>query len=373
MGESESVFQIGASIVTIISRYITREFLKLFSLVLLSFLSIYLIVDFFERIRMFLSNQATVGQMASYFLYTLPMIVAQAIPVSVLLATLLTFGMFSKNHELVAMKASGISMYRASVPVLSIAVVACLLVFILNEFVTPYTNQMARQIKLVEILKQKKTGVFKQNRVWFRAKNSIYSFTIFDPEKNTLKGISIHYFDPGFALTKRIDSRSADWKGDHWEFFDVLVTQFPEGRFPSIERFDSMIIDIPEEPSDFQVAQKSADEMGYLELRGYIRKIKEEGYDVTRYEADLHGKIAFTLVSIFVVMVGIAFSMRPERSGGVAQGVAAGLVIGFSYWLLFALCISLGRSGTLTPMLSAWLPNLIFGSISAYLFKGIQT
>jgi len=359
--------------VTIISRYITREFLVLFSLVLLSFLSIYLIVDFFERIRMFLSNHATIGQMASYFLYTLPMVVAQAVPVSVLLATLLTFGMFSKNHELVALKASGISMYRAAVPVLSMAAVACVLVFFLNEFVTPYTNQMARQIKLVEIQKQKKTGVFKQNQVWFRAKNSIYSFTIFDPEKNTLQGISINYFNSDFTLTKRIDARSASWAGDHWTFSDVLVTRFPEGQPPVIEKIDSMVADIPEEPSDFQVVQKSADEMGYVELQRYIQKIREEGYDVTRYETDLHGKIAFTLVSIFVVMIGIAFSMRPERSGGVAQGITAGLIIGFSYWILFALCISLGRSGTLAPMLSAWLPNLIFGSVSAYLFKSIHT
>ncbi|HOD34485.1 MAG TPA: LPS export ABC transporter permease LptG [Syntrophales bacterium] len=358
---------------TIISRYITREFLVLFSLVLLSFLSIYLIVDFFERIRMFLSNHATIGQMASYFLYTLPMVVAQAVPVSVLLATLLTFGMFSKNHELVALKASGISMYRAAVPVLSMAAVACVLVFFLNEFVTPYTNQMARQIKLVEIQKQKKTGVFKQNQVWFRAKNSIYSFTIFDPEKNTLQGISINYFNSDFTLTKRIDARSASWAGDHWTFSDVLVTRFPEGQPPVIEKIDSMVADIPEEPSDFQVVQKSADEMGYVELQRYIQKIREEGYDVTRYETDLHGKIAFTLVSIFVVMIGIAFSMRPERSGGVAQGITAGLIIGFSYWILFALCISLGRSGTLAPMLSAWLPNLIFGSVSAYLFKSIHT
>jgi len=359
--------------VTIISRYITREFLVLFSLVLLSFLSIYLIVDFFERIRMFLSNHATIGQMASYFLYTLPMVVAQAVPVSVLLATLLTFGMFSKNHELVALKASGISMYRAAVPVLSMAAVACVLVFFLNEFVTPYTNQMARQIKLVEIQKQKKTGVFKQNQVWFRAKNSIYSFTIFDPEKNTLQGISINYFNSDFTLTKRIDARSASWAGDHWTFSDVLVTRFPEGQPPVIEKIDSMVADIPEEPSDFQVVQKSADEMGYVELQRYIQKIREEGYDVTRYETDLHGKIAFTLVNIFVVMIGIAFSMRPERSGGVAQGITAGLIIGFSYWILFALCISLGRSGTLAPMLSAWLPNLIFGSVSAYLFKSIHT
>ncbi|HRT61342.1 MAG TPA: LPS export ABC transporter permease LptG [Syntrophales bacterium] len=358
---------------TIVRRYITREFLKLFGLVLLSFLSIYLIVDFFERIRMFLSNQASIGQMASYFLYTLPMIAAQAVPVSVLLATLLTFGMLSRNHELVALKAGGISMHRASLPILYLAAAACLLVFFLNEFVTPHTNQRARHIKLVEIQKQKKTGVFKKNQVWFRAKNSIYNFTIFDPEKNTLQGISIHYFDPDFNLIKRIDARSAAWVDDHWVFSDVLVTRFPAGSVPTFERFDTMAIDIPEKPSDFQVVQKSADEMGYLELRGYIRKIQEEGYDVTRYEADLQGKIAFSLVSVFVVMVGIAFSMRPERSGGVAQGIGIGLIIGFSYWILFAFCLSLGRSGTLPPMLAAWTPNLLFGSLSAYLFKGIHT
>ena len=358
---------------TILDRYITREWVKIFLLVLLSFIAIYVIVDFFERLRMFISNSATVGQMLSYLLYTLPMVVSQAVPAAALLATLLTFGMFSKNNELTALKANGISLYRASVPVLMLALAACVTVFFLNEFITPRTNQMAKHVKLVDIQKQKKAGTFKQSQVWFRAKNSIYNFKVFDPDTQRLLGISIYYFDPDFRLVRRIDARSAQWKDGGWEFSDILAARFPDTAFPVIERIESMKIGIPEEPSDFQAVQRSADEMGYMELRDYVKRIREEGYDATRYETDLHGKVAFTLVSLFVVMIGIAFSMRHERSGGFAQGVGAGLIIGFSYWFVFAFCLSVGRAGTIPPLLAAWTTNLIFGAASVYLFARLKT
>ncbi|MBW2561465.1 MAG: LptF/LptG family permease, partial [Deltaproteobacteria bacterium] len=95
---------------TILDRYILKEFIKMFALILVSLAGLYLIVDFFERIRMFLSNHASLGQMASYFLLTLPMILSQMIPIGVLLSALLSFGILSKNCEITAMKANGLSL-----------------------------------------------------------------------------------------------------------------------------------------------------------------------------------------------------------------------------------------------------------------------
>ncbi|HEX9157632.1 MAG TPA: LptF/LptG family permease, partial [Syntrophales bacterium] len=102
---------------TVLDRYIAREFIMTFLFVLLAFLCLYMVVDFFERIRMFLSNKAGLAQIVSYHLYTVPSVVATMMPACVLLAALITFGLFSRNHEIVAMKANGISLYRIARPV----------------------------------------------------------------------------------------------------------------------------------------------------------------------------------------------------------------------------------------------------------------
>ncbi|MCX7635735.1 MAG: LptF/LptG family permease, partial [Syntrophales bacterium] len=156
-------------------------------------------------------------------------------------------------------------------------------------------------------------------------------------------------------------------------FHQVLVTTFPEGGFPTLEKTASMVVDLPERPSDFRRVQKEADKMGFFELRSYIKKLNSEGYDVTRYLTDLHGKVAFSLVSLLMVVIGLCFSLRPERSGTLAQSIGAGIVIGFSYWFVFAFALSLGRSGTIPPALAAWAANIVFGAAAIYLVRRTST
>jgi len=231
---------------TILDRYVSKEFLKIFALMMASFTLLYLIIDFFGRIRMFLSNHATAYQIASYFTYMIPQIISYTLPVAVLLATLLTFGMFSRSHEIVAMKANGLSLYRIALPVFVIAALVSAASFLFNEFVTPYANQRAKYIKFVEVQKTQKLGFFKQNQIWYRSRNAIYNFGMFDPVADTLKGITIYYFDQDFNLVKRVDAREARWTDGHWSFKNVLTTSFPRGSIQVLERASSAVIDIPE-------------------------------------------------------------------------------------------------------------------------------
>ncbi len=164
---------------SVLDRYISREFLLTFFFVLLAFLCLYLMIDFFERIRMFLSNNATIAQILSYHLYTLPSVVTNMMPACVLLAALITFGLFSRNHEIVAMKANGISLYRIARPVLVFALVVCGLNFLLNEFVTPAANWRSEYIIYAEIQKNKEWGAFKENQIWFKSQNAIYNIKLF--------------------------------------------------------------------------------------------------------------------------------------------------------------------------------------------------
>jgi lipopolysaccharide export system permease protein len=359
--------------VNILDRYLTREFTRNLLLITGSFISLFLIIDFFEKIRMFLSNQATFVQMALHFLFRIPMVLSQSLPAAVLLASLMTYGILSRHSEIVAMKANGISLYRLSLPVLIIAALISGLVFLLSEWVTPYTNERSEYIRLVEVQKRPSLGSFKQDQLWYRGEKGIYNFNLFDPVGNRLQGIVIHYLDREMNLLMRLDAERGEWRDGRWHFENVLIARFPEGPFPSVEKLAHHVADIPEKPDDFKVVQKDVEMMGYFELDRYIKKLRSEGYDATRYETDLQGKIAFPLVGVIMAVIGIAFSLRSERSGGIAQGIGAGLLIGFSYWLVYAFGLSLGRSGTFSPLVAAWFANALFTALSFWLFLRIKT
>ena len=357
----------------LLDKYILKEFLRFFVITIVSFIVLFLIVDFFEKIRMFLSNNASIVQMASYFVYSIPMILSYILPPAVLLTTLMTFGSFSKFNEITAMKANGINIYRISLPAIIFAAIMAVFLFYFNELITPAAVQKTEHIVHVEVQKQKTLGFFKQNELWYHGENAIYNFKMFDVNKNILRGVTINYLNPDFTLMMRIDAQSAEWKSDKWFFYNLLTTRFDNNNVPVLEWSKEKVINIPEKPSDFKVMQKDAEKMGYFELRKYVKKIQSEGYDVTRYLVELQGKIAFPLITLILVFIAVPFSLRSERSGGVMQSAGIGIFIGFSYWIVHAFSMSLGRSGMLPVFLSAWAANILFSAAAAVLFYRVRT
>lgn len=357
----------------LIDQYILKEFIRFFLITFFAFIALYLIIDFFERSRMFMSNNATALQMASYFLYSIPMIVSLTVPAAILLSTLLTYSFLSKHSEITAMKANGISLYRISLPALAVAAVLAVFLFFFTELVTPASVQKTEHVVKVEVQKQKALGFFKQDEIWYRGHNAIYNFKMFDVEKNILRGITINQLNPDFTMKMRIDAERAEWKNNQWLFFNLLITTFDPDNTPALEWSKEKIIALPEVPNDFKIIQKDAEKMGYFELRRYVKKIQAEGYDVSRYLVDLYGKVAFPFVCLILVLIGMSFSVRLERSGGLMQSLALGLVIGFSYWIVHAFSMSLGKSGILPVIPAAWASNILFGGLAAFLFSRVRT
>jgi lipopolysaccharide export system permease protein len=357
----------------LLDKYIFKEFVRFFCITGISFIALYLIVDFFEKIRMFLSNSASIIQMLSYFMFSIPLIISLILPAAVLLAALLTFSNLSKFSEITAMKANGISLHRLSLPVLIFASIIAVFLFYFSELITPSALQKAEHIVLVDVQKQKTMGFFKQDEIWYHGEGAIYNFKMFDVTKNTLRGITINYINPDFTLKTRIDAQAAQWNNGKWIFYNLLQTRFDSNNSPILEWAKQKVIDLPEQPNDFKIMQKDAEKMGFFDLRKYVKKIQAEGYDATRYLVDLHGKLAFPFVTLILVIIGISFSLRQERHGGVMQSVGIGIIIGFSYWIVHAFSMSLGRSGILPAILSAWLANIIFFTAAAALFFRART
>ncbi len=358
---------------TIIDRYIARQFLLFFCSILVSLIACFIIIDFFGKIRMFFSNHATFAQIGRYFFYLLPFIISQMAPISLLLATLITFGNLSRHNEIMALKASGISVYRASLSVLIIALLITPMLFAFNEYITPASQDKVERILSTDIKKKKVLGSFKQNQVWYRGAKGIYTFKMADVGTATLHGATFHFLDGQFQLTSRIDADIARWEGDHWQLKNADCVTFITNESFTLRHVASMKIDIPEKLQDLLSAQKSPDRMGFSELYRYVKKLEADGYNTTRYRTDLYAKIAFSFVGLLLIPIGVAFGVRAERTGGIAQGITLGTFIGFSYWLIFAFSLSLGRAGTLPPLIAAGSADIIFALLAFFLGKSIRT
>ena len=309
---------------------------------------------------------------ALFCLYKIPQMFYWMCPMAVLLAIFLTLALFARHNEIIAMKAGGISVYNMITPLLIISGVVVLVNFTVQEFAIPYASQKAEYIKRVRIKQKKVPHLLKQARFWYRSEDTICNIELFEHKTNTLKGITIYFFDAQFRLAKRIDARRGRWIDEKWHFYDLMMRTFnPDGSI-DVEAADEKIVPLKETPDDFKVAKRDPEEMSYGELKKYIKKIERAGYTVPEYLPYLYSKISFPFICLIMPILAIPFALRIGRGGSIALGIGLSVVVGFSYFVFFNFGLSLGRGGLLTPLVSAWVANILFGSLGIYFLLRVR-
>lgn len=355
-----------------LSRFTAREFTKNFFLGLGAFSTIYLVVEFFERINAFLYNRAPWGMMASYFLNKIPFILFQVAPAAILLATIITLGTMSRHNEIMALKSGGISLWRIVSPILGVVILLYFFLLGLNEWIVPAANQEAREVRDLIIEKKKPVAVFKQSQIWIYSQQAIYNIKLYHPEKNFLEGITIYRFDPAFRLRERIDARSAQWQSSHWRFTGASVTSFSTDGVPIRKFHPELILSLAEMPPDFRISDKNPEEMNFTELREYVHKIESGGYNASKFRTAMNHCISFPFIGVIMAVLGIPIALRKERGAGIAVGVGFSILISFIYLVVYSFALELGKAGTLPPILAAWLGNIIFAMVGMYLFLSVR-
>jgi lipopolysaccharide export system permease protein len=356
----------------ILSLYIAREFLKIFSFMVASFVALYTIFDFLEKANNFGEAGVSTATMISFFILQIPEITSLMIPVAVLMATVLTLGLMGKRNEVVAIKSSGISMLRFTTPLLLIALALTLMVALINETVVPGTKAKTNYIWNVLVEKQPGQLLHKE-KFWLKGQNSIYRVGFYDPESQSLADVVYYRFDREFNLSMRVDARRARYLGGRWVFFSGLYQErLGEGAYTG-QSFDERVVDLPEKPNDFSRLSKPSEEMSFGELARYVQKIEDEGYDTRRYRVDLQGKISFPFVTLIMALLGAPLALHKERGTSLPVGVVMGLGCALLYWISFSYARSLfGYTGVLPPFISAWLPNGVFFLGGLWFFSHIR-
>jgi lipopolysaccharide export system permease protein len=352
---------------TLLDRYVLRLFLRVLGWSLLAFTSLFVLVDLFDHLDDFLDDHATTLSIAKYYAFQLPWVVDLCLPVGMLLASLFTTGLLSKNREYMASLAAGVSLARLSRWVIVLGVAMTAGTFVFREEIVPEANRLRTEVKQYEI-EHKPRGDLKSKSDFALVgeKGRVYVVSRFRPAPPTLDGLSIQTFGDT-TMVERIDAARATWTGAHWTLHTGTIRRFGQAG-ETVERFDSYDLnDAAETPADFSRREVEPEDMDYRELASFAGWVEHTGGDATPYRAALANKLSFPWVNVILVVLGLSLGAE-RRKTTVWAGFGLTVGLAFAYYLLMDFGLALGKGGALPAWLSAWGGNLVYGAGALLLF-----
>jgi LPS export ABC transporter permease LptF/LPS export ABC transporter permease LptG len=366
----------GGSFPRLLDLYLVRRFLSYFALLMAAFIFLFETFTFFELLDDIARHRVPFLVVVDYFRYLAPYLFYQLAPLGALVAVLVALGIMSKNNEIVAIKASGISLYRLAAPLLLAGLGLTATMMLLDDTYLPYANQ--RQDALRNQIKGKPAQTYTQPQRWiFGENNKIYNYDLFDPSQNLFGGLTVLEIDPrDFQLRRRIFATRARWSESQkvWVLEGGWVRDFSGGTIVKYEKLPPVtsLPELIEPPSYFNREVRQAFQLSWRELSVYIEGLHRAGFDVSNLTVQWHRKLAFPIIAPVIMLLAIPFAFLVGTRGALG-GVALGVAIGIVYWSLAELLQAMGGVGQLPPLVAAWSPDIIFFFLGLYFFFKMPT
>ena len=343
-----------------IDRYIFFRILTITIFVMAVLIFIFIVIDFSENSEDFTDKGATFAQIFGiYYLNYIPEIVRLIIPVAVFVACLYLTGQMAERLEITALKAAGVSLYRLLLPYLAFAFLMTATMSYLDAFVIPNANETRIAFEQ-EYLSGKSDNV-DTNRIFRQeSENSIFKINYFNSNKQTGYRVDVVNFK-GDTISEKLFIQRMIWqeKQKHWKLENVTKQTFGKLGYEEIH-IDSMDTTLNIYPRDLNRKTSDIYQLTYPEAQNYISAIKRSGAgNIELPKVQLYGRYAYPFSIIVVTIVGFALA-SVRRKGGKGFYIAAGLAVSFLYLVMIKIIEPFGGQGTISPMLAATLPHLIF-------------
>jgi lipopolysaccharide export system permease protein len=364
----------------IVDRYLSREFLTFFIYGIALTTVVVIVGDLMTTLDRYIRQKPPVWYIIEHFIYRTPPFVYQGLHIVVLMSTILLFLNLSRSHELTALKAGGISLYRVSLPVFGLAALVCLAALSFQEVLLPVLNQKGTEVDESKIKRRTLPHLQKRSQIWYRGKEGgasesrIYHIELLDPANQEMSRTSVLELDRDFGIHRRWDSRLMRWRESDqtWEMRDGVLREFERGQPDRVQAYKEQPLKLPERFADFAQVPKAPDVMNYLELRDYINRLQEGGHKVGKYLVDLYAKMSYPFAHLIMALVGIPFALQSPRGGRII-GIALCLALGLAYFVVHSAAVALARTEVLPPIVAAWSANFLFASLGLFLFLRAKT
>jgi LPS export ABC transporter permease LptG len=356
--------------------YLLRSFLYYFFLLTVGFILLFEVFTFFELLDDIAQHRTRLLEVVNYFIYFASYLFYQLAPLAALVAVLVTLGVMTKNNELVAFKAGGISLYRISLPLLLAGMMLTGALVVLDDTYLPYANQ--RQDALRNQIKGRPAQTYYQpRRQWiFGERSKVYNYEFFDPDRQLFGNLNVFELDPAtFEIKRRVYAARAHWDNQQsvWILESGWLRDFNHGQVSHYQPFLAYALkELNEPPTYFNREVRQSYQMTWWELKQYIGDLRQAGFDVARLSVQLQKKLSFPLIAPIIILLAIPFSILVGTRGAIG-GLATGVGIAIVYWAASALTEAMGSVGQLPPLLAGWAPDTIFGFLGLYFFLKMPT
>lgn len=351
----------------VVDRYVLRQCAGFFILVLIAVCSLWVAVDLssnLEDIRRFAVPFVTV---ASYYLFSLPQILHDTLPIAFLIAFLATATVLERRNETTAFKAAGISLSQLTLPLLVLGAAVGAGLFLLDDHVTQRAERSKQQLE--DVIRGRKVArsyrATDRPFVFLPDGRTLVNFLEFDPDTNTLVRPSVFVFDARFNLRTRYMAKRATFVNGRWQAEGAWSRTFIADTTPEFVTYPGTVdLPLPVTPEYFGREYRRPEQMSFAELRGYIATLRAAGYRVDRLIVQLHQKIAYPFSVVLLAWLSLSFAFRPGRSRNTVGGIALAMVLGMAYFALMALVTRLGEADVVPPALASWTPTVIFALLA---------
>src|SRR3984893_7868743 len=280
---------------SLIDRYLVREYLTFIGTGLGVGAVLILVVDLLQYLDRFLRVKPPLLFILQHLFYRLPGSLYEGLPIIVLISTVFLFLSLTQARELDAMKAAGISLYRASLPVLLVALSISLVSVVLQETVLPVINSKAEDVDRVKIRGNQPRHLQRQTPIWYRSSDTRFMrMELLDPIERSLDGLLVVGITPDFRLADRLDARKARWTSEGWMLSDGVYRHVGPGNHVSADPFAERLATMPEQINDLIQVQQAPETMSFRELRTYVTRLAETGHNVGKYLVGLYRKLSFS-------------------------------------------------------------------------------
>ena len=343
-----------------LDRYLLRSFFTTLLVVGLATGLTIIVVNMVEELRDFIDHQVPLLNILEYYLYFGGWTLKSFFPFFVLLASLFSISLMARRNELLAMKASGLSLYRLALPYIIVAAFLSVGHFYYSEYIFPPANRKRLEIKEFTI-ERKSKEYFARARNIYRQVNpgTFYTISTFNITRREGKDFKF-YKTKKSQLDEIITAKELIFEDNTWLAVDGVARFFDSTKQESYTQFDTLPVpEILEKPDDFARPIGNPNEMGLEDLKQYIDLMKRTGGPYLRESIDLQMKYSFPLTSLIVMFICIPFASNAKRSG-IAVSIASGALIALVYFVLFRVSQSAGYNAKIPELVAVWGVNGLF-------------
>lgn len=357
-----------------------------------------LIVFFIFSVSLFASVGVTIGTVSDLtykineynlplykaiwvFFLKIPEYTAYALPIGTLLTTMTVYGRLNSDRELIALRSSGINLYRIIAPAIAFSILITGMTFFFNELVVPVANHQAMLLQNpflgeTEFTLQRKDIFYPEYQditANDRQLKRLYYAENFNGRQ--LNNITIMTWS-GDKLTQVITAKHAQWNENKqvWQLQEGQKEILADSLISTkIEQFNYDEISLPKTFFTLVEVTRSPEEMSLQQARAYLKLIENSGNLATirLFQVRIQQKIAFPYICLVFAMVGATLGAA-HNNINKSKGFGLCVVIVFSYYLLAFMTNSLGIIGFISPFFSAWIPNFLGLGVSGCLLKSIN-